>query len=91
MEQRKIKVGLKVFNWLGQKALSQSDLRILESAWSKVRVNVLTWFMACRYRLKKCERCFVSFYLSMVKKALSKSGVSPKQLGLIAYFFCMFV
>ena len=43
--------------------------------------------MACRYRLKKCERCFVSFYLSMVKKALSKSGVSPKQLGLIAYFF----
>ena len=82
MEQRKIKVGLKVLNWLGQKALSQSDLRILESTWSEVRINVLTWFLACRYRLKKCETCFVSFYLSMVKKALSKSGVSPKQLGL---------
>ena len=39
MEKRKIKVGLKVFDWLGQKALSQSDLKILESAWSKVRIN----------------------------------------------------
>ena len=54
---------LKIFNFgVVKNALGhQSDSKILKSTIFQVRIDELTWFLACKYRFKKLKRLFVNF------------------------------